>query len=58
MKTIKGPALFLAQFPGDDTPLQFVASHYGMGSRLRLQGRAGAKLGCAAFRSRHRGAVP
>ena len=36
MKTIKGPALFLAQFAGDEAPFNSWDGNHQMGGRLRL----------------------
>ena len=46
--TMKGPAIFLAQFAGDAAPFNFAEVDRRMGGRARLQGRADPDLGRAA----------
>ena len=48
MKTIKGPAIFLAQFAGDAAPFNTLDSIAQLGRRPGLQGRADARAGTAA----------
>ena len=53
MRTIKGPAIFLAQFAGDAPPFNTLRRHRRMGRRPRLQGRADPDLGrraCSIWR--------
>ena len=50
MKTIKGPAIFLAQFAGDVAPYNSLTASGALGRRARLQGRADPDLGRAADR--------
>ena len=45
MKTMKGPAIFLAQFAGDAAPFNTLARHGQMGRRPRLQGHPDPDLG-------------
>ena len=45
MKTIKGPAIFLAQFLGDDMPFNNLDSISKMGKRSKLQGHTNSYLG-------------
>ena len=52
MKTIKGPAIFLAQFAGDAAPFNTLADIARWAAGLRLQGRADPDLGRAAVRPR------
>ncbi len=51
MKTIKGPAIFLAQFAGDAAPFNSLRLDLRMGGGARLQGRADPDLGRAPVRS-------
>ncbi len=51
MTTIKGPAIFLAQFAGDAAPFNSLDSICKWAARPRLQGRADADLGRKAVRS-------
>ena len=50
MKTIKGPAIFLAQFAGDAAPFNSLRRDRQLGRRPRLQGRADPDLGRPAVR--------
>ena len=50
MKTMKGPALFLAQFAGDERTVQFPRRHLPLGRISRLQGRPDPDLGRAPVR--------
>ena len=50
MKTIKGPAIFLAQFVGDAAPFNSLDCDLRLGGVARLQGRADPDLGRAAVR--------
>jgi sugar phosphate isomerase/epimerase len=52
MKTIKGPALFLAQFAGDEAPFNSWESITKWAADCGYKGRAGPELGRAADRSR------
>ena len=58
MKTIKGPAIFLAQFAGDAAPFNTLDSICRLGRRPRLQGRADPDLGRAPVRPRKGGDEP
>ena len=49
MRTIKGPAIFLAQFAGDAAPFNTLDGIAGLGGRPRLQGRADPELGRRLF---------
>ena len=49
MKTIKGPAIFLAQFAGDAAPFNTLDKIAGWAARARLQGRADPVLGSRLF---------
>ncbi len=54
MKTIQGPAIFLAQFAGDNAPFNSLDAHRRLGRGARLQGRADPDLGRAPVRPRRR----
>ena len=54
MKTIKGPALFLAQFAGDAAPFNSWDVDHPVGRRVRLRRRSDPDLGRAAVRPRRR----
>ena len=45
MKSIKGPAIFLAQFAGDAAPFNTFEAICGWAAGPRLQGRADSHLG-------------
>ena len=53
--TMKGPAIFLAQFIGDARAVQQFRCHLRLGGRARLQGRAGPDLRSASDRPRQGG---
>ena len=53
-KTMKGPAIFLAQFAGDQAPFNSLSS-MRLGGRPRLQGRADPDLGRPPVRSEEGG---
>ncbi len=55
MKSIKGPAIFLAQFVGDKPPFDSFDGDLRLGGLARLQGRADRRLGRAADRPREGG---
>ncbi len=46
MRTIKGPAIFLAQFAGDAAPFDSLRSIAQVGREARLQRRADSDVGC------------
>ncbi len=50
MKTIKGPAIFLAQFAGDEAPFNSLDGIAAWAARPGLQGRADSQLGRQAVR--------
>ncbi len=55
MRTIKGPAIFLAQFAGDAAPYNNLAEDRPLGAAARLQGRADSRpgtRGCSISRRR------
>ncbi len=56
MRTIKGPAIFLAQFAGDAPPFNTLRSIGKWAAGLGFKARADSDLGVAAVRSRPRGA--
>jgi len=45
MKTIKGPAIFLAQFAGEQSSIPQSGKHCALGCRARLQRRANSVVG-------------
>ena len=58
MRTIKGPAIFLAQFMGDQAPFDRFDSICRLGGGTRLRRRADAVLGRALHRPREGGREP
>ena len=54
MKTIKGPAIFLAQFAGDAPPFNSLDAICALGRQARLQRRPNSLLGRAPVRSQAR----
>ena len=56
MKTMKGPAIFLAQFAGDAAPFNSLDTIAKWAASARLQGRPDPDLGRPAVRSRQGGA--
>ena len=55
MKTIKGPAIFLAQFAGDAAPFNSLDGHRRLGGGARLQGHPDPDLGRPALRPQEGG---
>ncbi len=55
---MKGPAIFLAQFAGDEAPFNSLPSMAKWAASLGYKGIQVPDLGCAAVQSRSRGREP
>ena len=51
MTTVKGPAIFLAQFMGDSEPIQQFEINLSMGEKSWICRCANSHMGCSMYRS-------